>query len=142
MPERLDPERLEELARRHLWVYFAQLSSTADATVIVRGEGCHVFDSHGKRYLDGLAGLFLPETNTQPGKAGCPQRRGFQIPRSDNIHRGNIGLKLHQEIIGRRTTVNSQLTEFFITILFHGGDAFVGLKTLVDLCIGFLEFIA
>ena len=59
MPKDLDPERLEELARRHLWVYFSQLSSTAEVPVIVRGEGCYVFDSHGKRYLDGLAGLFL-----------------------------------------------------------------------------------
>ena len=66
MPERLDPEQLEELARRHLWVYFAQLSSTAKIPVIVRGEGCHVFDSHGKRYLDGLAGLFL--TNVGHGR--------------------------------------------------------------------------
>ena len=59
MPEHLDPQRLEELARRHLWVCFAQLSSSAELPVIVRGEGCHVFDSYGKRYLDGLAGLFL-----------------------------------------------------------------------------------
>jgi adenosylmethionine-8-amino-7-oxononanoate aminotransferase len=66
MPERLDPERLEELARRHLWVYFAELSSTAPVPVIVRGEGCHVFDSHGKRYIDGLAGLFL--TNVGHGR--------------------------------------------------------------------------
>lgn len=66
MPERLDPEQLEELARRHLWVYFAQLSSTAEIPVIVRGEGCHVFDSRGKRYLDGLAGLFL--TNVGHGR--------------------------------------------------------------------------
>jgi hypothetical protein len=66
MPERLDPQQLEELARRHLWVYFAKLSSTAEVPVIVRGEGCHVFDSHGKRYIDGLAGLFL--TNVGHGR--------------------------------------------------------------------------
>ncbi len=59
MAKRLDPSQLQELASKHLWVYFANLSSTAKAPVIVRGEGCHVFDAEGKRYLDGLAGLFL-----------------------------------------------------------------------------------
>jgi len=59
MRQRHTQEQLEELARKHLWVYFAQLTSDARAPVIVRGEGCHVFDSEGKRYLDGLAGLFL-----------------------------------------------------------------------------------
>ena len=29
--------------------------------VIVRGEGQYVFDDHGKRYLDGLAGLFVSQ---------------------------------------------------------------------------------
>jgi adenosylmethionine-8-amino-7-oxononanoate aminotransferase len=59
MTKHLDPGQLEELARKHLWVYFAQLSSSAEVPIIVRGEGCYVFDSKGKRYLDGLAGLFL-----------------------------------------------------------------------------------
>jgi len=59
MAKHLDPDQLAELARKHLWVYFAQLSSSAEVPVIVRGEGCHVFDANGKRYLDGLAGLFL-----------------------------------------------------------------------------------
>ncbi|MBT7951893.1 MAG: aspartate aminotransferase family protein, partial [Gammaproteobacteria bacterium] len=27
------------------------------AKIIVRGEGCHVWDSDGNKYLDGLAGL-------------------------------------------------------------------------------------
>jgi adenosylmethionine-8-amino-7-oxononanoate aminotransferase len=66
MAKRLDPAQLEELARKHLWVYFGQLSSTAKVPVIVRGEGCHVFDADGKRYLDGLAGLFL--TNVGHGR--------------------------------------------------------------------------
>ena len=59
MATHLDSKQLAELARKHLWVYFAKLSSSAEAPVIVRGEGCHVFDANGKRYLDGLAGLFL-----------------------------------------------------------------------------------
>src|SRR5207248_4430668 len=32
-----------------------------DMPVIVRGEGQYVYDSRGKRYLDGLAGLFVSQ---------------------------------------------------------------------------------
>ncbi len=32
--------------------------ATADVPIIVRGEGCYLEDSNGKRYLDALAGLF------------------------------------------------------------------------------------
>ena len=31
---------------------------TADVPIIVRGDGCYLEDSNGKRYLDALAGLF------------------------------------------------------------------------------------
>jgi adenosylmethionine-8-amino-7-oxononanoate aminotransferase len=43
----------------HLWMHFTKLSSAAPApTTIVRGEGCYIWDANGKRYLDGLSGLF------------------------------------------------------------------------------------
>ncbi len=51
---------LGDLARRHLWMHFTPLGAFAEAEVpiITRGEGCYVWDQHGKRYLDGLSGLF------------------------------------------------------------------------------------
>jgi adenosylmethionine-8-amino-7-oxononanoate aminotransferase len=51
---------LSEQAQRHLWMHFTRLGSFADheVPVITRGEGCYVYDQHGKRYLDGLSGLF------------------------------------------------------------------------------------
>jgi adenosylmethionine-8-amino-7-oxononanoate aminotransferase len=51
---------LQELAKRHLWMHFTRMGSYADAEVpvIVRGEGCYVYDEHGKRYLDGLSALY------------------------------------------------------------------------------------
>jgi adenosylmethionine-8-amino-7-oxononanoate aminotransferase len=53
------PEDLQQLARDHLWGHFSRLTPGVDGvTVIERGEGCYVWDSRGKRYLDGLAGLF------------------------------------------------------------------------------------
>jgi len=33
----------------------------ADVPIMVRGEGAYLYDAHGKRYLDGLAGLFVSQ---------------------------------------------------------------------------------
>ncbi len=51
---------LSEQAKRHLWMHFTRLNAFADSEVpiIARGEGCYVWDQNGKRYLDGLSGLF------------------------------------------------------------------------------------
>jgi adenosylmethionine-8-amino-7-oxononanoate aminotransferase len=45
----------------HLWMHFTRMASYPDGQVptIVRGEGPYVWDAHGRRYLDGLAGLFV-----------------------------------------------------------------------------------
>ncbi len=55
-----DQSRLQELAKRHLWMHFTRMGSydEHEVPIIVRGEGCHVYDEHGKRYFDGLAALF------------------------------------------------------------------------------------
>src|SRR5438552_9982964 len=51
---------LQRNAKRHLWMHFTRMGSYAHAEVpvIVRGEGCYVYDEHGKRYLDGLSALY------------------------------------------------------------------------------------
>jgi adenosylmethionine-8-amino-7-oxononanoate aminotransferase len=58
-----DNASLQEAAKRNLWLHFTRHSGYADADIplIVRGEGQYVFDQHGKRYLDGLAGLFVSQ---------------------------------------------------------------------------------
>ena len=54
-------EALEESAHRHLWMHFTRMSPTGDIPVIVRGDGVWVYDQNGKRYLDGLSGLFTSQ---------------------------------------------------------------------------------
>ncbi len=49
---------LQRIAREHLWGHFTRMGGGADVPIIVRGEGCHLEDANGKRYLDALAGLF------------------------------------------------------------------------------------
>jgi adenosylmethionine-8-amino-7-oxononanoate aminotransferase len=50
----------QQRAAAHLWRHFANLGAAAASPprVIVRGEGCHLFDSDGNRYLDGVSNLF------------------------------------------------------------------------------------
>jgi adenosylmethionine-8-amino-7-oxononanoate aminotransferase len=59
-----DFEKLSGAARDHLWMHFTRLSSYQDNPVpmIVRGDGCYVWDSAGRRYLDGLSALFVVQT--------------------------------------------------------------------------------
>ena len=73
-----DIAALQEKAKRHLWLHFTRMSSYADhdVPVIVRGEGQYVFDHNGKRYLDGLAGLFVSQIGhgrTEVAEAGARQ---------------------------------------------------------------------
>jgi adenosylmethionine-8-amino-7-oxononanoate aminotransferase len=65
---------LQELARRHLWMHFTRMSAYDDEhemPIIVRGEGCYVYDEHGNRYLDGLSALFC--VNIGHGRADVAQ---------------------------------------------------------------------
>jgi adenosylmethionine-8-amino-7-oxononanoate aminotransferase len=54
------PLDLQKAAKEHLWMHFTRMGGfeIADVPIIVRGDGCHLEDSHGRRYIDALAGLF------------------------------------------------------------------------------------
>jgi adenosylmethionine-8-amino-7-oxononanoate aminotransferase len=56
-------EEMQAAARRNLWLHFTRMSAynDGDLPVIVRGSGEYVFDNRGKRYLDGLSGLFVSQ---------------------------------------------------------------------------------
>ena len=53
-------DRLQSLAKDHLMLHFTDMASlVAEGTTIIdRGEGCYVFDTDGRRYIDGLSGLY------------------------------------------------------------------------------------
>src|SRR5690606_9093136 len=46
-------------ADRHLWGHFARHGPGVTPPIIVRGDGVTIWDDHGRRYLDGLSGLFV-----------------------------------------------------------------------------------
>ncbi|MFT4220684.1 MAG: aspartate aminotransferase family protein [Microbacterium sp.] len=56
-----DVAELQAKARDHLWMHFTRQSTLErdGVPIIVRGEGHHIWDADGKRYFDGLAGLFV-----------------------------------------------------------------------------------
>ena len=56
-------EDSQEAAKRNLWLHFTRMSTyeQGDVPVIVRGSGAYVFDQRGRRYLDGLSGLFVSQ---------------------------------------------------------------------------------
>jgi adenosylmethionine-8-amino-7-oxononanoate aminotransferase len=73
---------LQEQAKRHLWMHFTRMGSYAESDhevpVIVRGEGCYVYDEHGKRYLDGLSALYcvnIGHGRAELGEAAAAQSK-------------------------------------------------------------------
>jgi adenosylmethionine-8-amino-7-oxononanoate aminotransferase len=69
-PRAAATSRLQELARRHLWMHFTRMGAydeQHEIPILVRGEGCYVWDEHGNRYLDGLSALFC--VNAGHGRA-------------------------------------------------------------------------
>ncbi|MGD0196943.1 MAG: aspartate aminotransferase family protein [Solirubrobacteraceae bacterium] len=74
---------LSKLAHKHLWMHFSRMGSDPNASlhVIVRGEGCYVYDADGKRYLDGLAALFC--VNAGHGRSELAEAAAAQIRELD-----------------------------------------------------------
>jgi adenosylmethionine-8-amino-7-oxononanoate aminotransferase len=61
---------IERQALEHVWIHSARWLDLAERDglrVMVRGEGCRLFDAHGRSYLDGLAGLYV--VNVGHGRA-------------------------------------------------------------------------
>jgi len=52
---------LQAMAKDHLWMHFTRQSTMekSGVPIIVKGDGHRIWDSKGKEYFDGLAGLFV-----------------------------------------------------------------------------------
>ena len=65
---------LQDLAKRHLWMHFSRMGAYNDGAeipIIVKGDGCYVWDDKGNKYLDGLSALFC--VNIGHGRADVAQ---------------------------------------------------------------------
>ena len=56
-----DHSDLEQKAKDHLWMHFSRQSVLEEhgTPIIVKGKGHHIWDSTGRKYFDGLSGLFV-----------------------------------------------------------------------------------
>jgi adenosylmethionine-8-amino-7-oxononanoate aminotransferase len=74
----MSTEQLQQAARDHLWLHFTRMGGH-EPPIIVRGDGCYLEDSTGKRYLDALAGLFAVQVGysygEEMGQAALEQMR-------------------------------------------------------------------
>ncbi len=75
---------LQEMACRHLWMHFSRMGSyggDSEIPIIVSGDGCYVYDEHGKRYLDGLSALFC--VNAGHGRSELGEAAARQVDELD-----------------------------------------------------------
>ena len=60
---------LQTRAKQHLMLHFSDMSLEAeDIPVLVRGDGCHIYDDLGNRYIDGLSGLYCTNLGHSHGE--------------------------------------------------------------------------
>src|SRR5690348_18049043 len=86
-PQTAAQRHLQAAAHRPLWLHFTRMSSYAesDMPVIFRGSGQYVYDARGKRYLDGLSGLFVSQIGrgrravAAPGAPPAPGLASFTL---------------------------------------------------------------
>jgi adenosylmethionine-8-amino-7-oxononanoate aminotransferase len=77
---------LQEQAERHLWMHFTRMGSFGpdhEVPIIVKGDGCYVWDNHGNRYLDGLSALFC--VNAGHGRTELGDAMAAQVRELDFI---------------------------------------------------------
>ena len=82
-------DQLADIARDHLWMHFTRHSTYPEGghvPVIVRGEGAYIWDDQGRRYLDGLAGLFVVQAGH--GRTELARRPPSRPASSRSFHCG------------------------------------------------------
>ena len=85
-PLAMSSEELQQHAREHLWMHFTRMGGFGpgqEVPVIVRGEGCYVWDDKGNRYLDGLSALFC--VNSGHGRAELGDAMAAQVRELDFV---------------------------------------------------------
>ena len=102
--EPLATDELQELAHRHLLMHFTRNGAFGPGgnrlLVLERGEGAYVFDTDGRRYLDGLSSLFCCQLGYSFGEemaavggraalhARLQHQLGHRAPAGDPARRG------------------------------------------------------
>ena len=85
----MDTHTLQDWDRQFVWHPFTHMRQWMDESplVIVRGEGCELIDSDGKRYIDGVASLWC-------------NVHGHQVPVIDQAIKDQLGKIAHSTLLG------------------------------------------
>ncbi len=82
-------DRVEQLRTGNLWLHFTRTEEfrgdVPTVPVLERGEGCYVWDSSGKRYLDALSALFCVNAGYgHPQMADAAAKQMRELPFATN----------------------------------------------------------
>src|SRR5688500_16137527 len=82
-------QQLRQLDKQHIWHPFTpmKLWLESDPLVIIGGEGMHLIDSDGNRYLDGVSSLWC-------------NVHGHRVPEIDDAIRAQLGKIAHTTMLG------------------------------------------
>ena len=85
----MDSARLAQLDRDHVWHPFTPMRpwQAADPLIIARGEGPYLYDTHGRRYIDGVSSLWC-------------NVHGHRVPQIDDAIRSQLDRIAHTTLLG------------------------------------------
>jgi adenosylmethionine-8-amino-7-oxononanoate aminotransferase len=98
-------ERLAAADHRHLWHPFTQMQEwlSEDPVVIDSGEGVHLVDTLGNRYLDGVSSLWC-------------NVHGHRVPEIDAAIVAQLGKVAHTTLLGLASTASIECAEELVRI--------------------------
>src|SRR5438477_6011343 len=93
------------LDRQHVWHPFTQMSEwlTSEPLLIERGEGNHLIDSQGRRYLDGVSSLWV-------------NVHGHRRKEIDDAIRAQLDRVAHSTLLGLGNVPSIELAERLVRI--------------------------
>ncbi len=96
MPDTYPPSNLAAIdAAHHLHPFADMKKLNAEGTrIIQRGEGVHIFDNHGRKYLDGFAKPLVRQYRLwPPGDHGCGRKADERAALLQHLLRHDLGAK-------------------------------------------------
>jgi adenosylmethionine-8-amino-7-oxononanoate aminotransferase len=91
-------DRLRRLDRAHVWHPFTQMQEWTEPLVIDRGDGPYLFDTGGRRYLDGTSSLWVSV-------------HGHRVPEIDAAVRTQLDRVAHTTLLGLASPPSIELAE-------------------------------
>ncbi len=94
-----------ELDKQYLWHPFTQMQGwlASEPVIIERGEGFHLIDTEGRRYIDGVASLWC-------------NVHGHRVPKIDAAIREQLDRIAHSTLLGLGQTRSIELAERLVKI--------------------------